>query len=271
MRLIVLIGAIVFFLWGNERIVTLSPAISEMVYALGEGGSVVGVSEYASYPPEVKTKTKIGGYFSPSLERILSLKPTLVIGHHQHDEVLRRVKAFGIDTLHIELSRIGNIEASLEKVGARLKREREAAGLIGAIESAKRDAPKLSNPQSVLVVFGVHGTLTRQNFVAGHDLYFEEILHICGAENAFSDSYATQPVLGVEGIIATAPERVIIMHYPLTDGDVDLEEVLEMWKALPIPAAKSGRITILDDSYLAIPSHRVAQSIRKFCEVITHD
>ena len=258
-------------LFASERIVTLSPAISEMVYALGEGDAVAGVSEYASYPPEVKTKAKIGGYFSPSLERVLSLRPTLVIGHHQHEEVLGKLKAFGVDTLHIDLSRIGDIEAALQKLGSRLKREKEAAALVEAIEQAKFDAPKLPEPQSVLVVFGIHATLTRQNFVAGHDLYFEEILQICGAENAFSDDYAAQPILGVEGIIATAPEQVIIMHYPLTDGDVDLDAALQMWKELPIPAAKSGKIRIVDNDYLAIPSHRVAQSIRTFCEVITRD
>lgn len=265
MRLILVLSLLTAALFAKERIVTLSPAISEIVFALGRGDEVVGVSRYASWPEAVKTLPKVGGYFNPSLEQILELRPTLVIGHAQHGRLLEQLEGFGISVIRLELSRIAQIEASITRLGEALGQRGRASELTAAIETAKGSAPKLQAPQKVLIVFGLRRDLTKNVYVAGHDLYFEEILQSCGAQNAFSDPYGAQPVLNIEGLIATNPDQVIIFYSPGTDGDVDREAILKTWHALPIAAAKNRKVHILQKDYMNIPSHRVAQSITAIC------
>ena len=255
-------------LCASERIVTLSPAISEILFGLERGDEVVGVSRYASWPEAVKTLPKVGGYFNPSLERILALRPTLVIGHAQHGELLERLERLGIRVVRLELSRIGSIKESIGRLGTLLECPAKAAELIAAIDAAIGNAAKLEQEEKVLVVFGLRRDLTKQIYVAGHDLYFEEILGYCGAQNAFSDPYGAQPVLGIEGLIATDPDQVVIFYSPGTDGDVDREAILRQWHDLPIAAAKHKRVHIVQKDYMNIPSHRVAQSIETMCEVL---
>jgi iron complex transport system substrate-binding protein len=265
MRLVLILLLVTAALFAKERIVTLSPAISEIIFGLGRGEEVVGVSRYASWPEAVRKLPKVGGYFNPSLEQILALRPTLVVGHAQHGRLLEQLEGFGIPVIRLELSRIGQIERSITLLGKALGCRERAAELTAAIEKAKGSAPKLKHPQKVLVVFGLRRDLTKNIYVAGHDLYFEEILQVCGAENAYSDPYGAQPVLNIEGLIATNPDQVIIFYSPGTDGDVDREAVLRMWHALPIAAAKHREVHIMRKDYLNIPSHRVAQSITAIC------
>ena len=217
----------------------------------------------------MKTLPKVGGYFNPSLEQILALRPTLVIGHAQHGRLLAQLEGFGISVIRLELGRIAQIEASITRLGEVLGQRERAAELTAAIETAKVEAPKLQTVQKVLIVFGLRRDLTKNIYVAGHDLYFEEILQLCGAQNAFSDPYGAQPVLNIEGLIATDPDQVVIFYSPGTDGDVDQEAILKTWHALPITAAKNREIHIMQKDYMNIPSHRVAQSITAICGELT--
>jgi iron complex transport system substrate-binding protein len=269
MRLIVLIMLLLSTLGATERIVTLSPAISEIVFGLGRGSEVVGVSRYASWPEAVQQLPKVGGYFNPSLEKILSLKPTLVIGHAQHGELLGQLERLGVRVLRLELSRIETIEKSILRLGTLLERPERASELVAAIDGAISGAAQLKQSEKVLIVFGLRRDLTKQIYVAGHDLYFEEILGYCGAQNAYSDPYAAQPVLGIEGLISTNPDQVIIFYSPGTDGDVDREAILQQWYALPIRAAQTKKVHIVQKDYMNIPSQRVAQSITTICEVLS--
>ena len=99
-------------LFASERIVTLSPAIAEITADLGALEEIVGVSEYTYYPQALQARSKIGGYFSLSLEKIIALNPTLVIGLPHQQETLARLETFHIKTLQVELGKISEIEPS---------------------------------------------------------------------------------------------------------------------------------------------------------------
>jgi len=256
--------------FAQERIVTLSPSLSEIVYGLGRGRELVGVSSYAAWPEAVKKVEKIGGYFDPDLEKILSLRPTLVIGQEHHRALLAKLRALGLQTLEVRLNRIEEIEQSIQQIADAIHAD-GAATLVSAIERAREDAPKLKHPRSVLIVFGLTYDLRDRIFVAGHNLYFEQIIRACGATNAYTGEAAGQPVLSYEGLIALDPDVIVLLHSDRTDGPVDQQQLQRTWYALPVKAAKNGRIYIADAGLIAIPSHRVAESITTLCKVITHD
>jgi iron complex transport system substrate-binding protein len=253
-------------LFGQERIVTLSPAIAEITADLGALEEIVAVSEYTYYPPVLQKRPKIGGYFSLSLEKILAMRPTLVIGlPHQH-ETLRRLEAFKIKTLQVELGKIEEIKSAVSAIAVTIHQETNAQKLIGAIKASEKSAPKLEKSKDVLIVFGNASGIDKGVYVAGHDLYFEEILHLCGAQNAYKESYDSQPILRAENLIAADPDTVLLLFGPLDRFDADA--VMRSWRQLPLKAVKNDSIKIIRSDYLLIPSHRVAKSIQTICEAI---
>lgn len=255
-------------LLGSQRIIALSPSISEIVFGLGKGAELVGVSEYASYPEAVKKIFKIGGYSNPSLERIFSLEPSLVIGQTHYDKTLRQLEQLGIETLALEMDTIANIKVSILKIAEAI--HADPRPLLAPIDEAvkKAEASKPSGKR-VLIVYGLSLDLNRGLYVAGHNIFYEEIIQLCGAKNAFDKVQLSQPVLHYEALIDLNPDMVILLHRSSTDGEVDYDRARELWYTIPIAAAKTRQIYIMNGEHLSIPSHRIAQSIGDICEVIS--
>jgi len=265
MRLILLL-LFTLTLYAQERIVTLSPAIAEIVSGLGEEKSIVGVSDYTLYPLTLKKLPHVGGYTNLSIEKVLSLKPTLIIGlEHQHD-FLQKASRFGIKTITLRLESIDDIKHSIFVLGEALHRPQETQKVIEDIAISIKDAPKSANAKKVLIVFANASSLSRGVYVAGHDLFFEEILQICGAKNAYTDDYKLQPILTPESIIALNPDHVLLLLGPL--DNVDPLEVKKRWMALPIKAAKEHKINVIQNDYILIPSQRIAKSVDTICKVL---
>lgn len=263
MRLILLL-VLSLSLWASERIVTLSPAIAEIVSSIDGIDNIVGVSEYTVFPEALQSRPTVGGYFSLSLEKVLAQRPTLVIGLAHQEAFLQKLHAFKIKTLSIRLSRLEEIKASIGTIAVSLNREQKGQALIKTIQKHEKEAPKLAQPKKVLIVFAASSVLQEGVYVAGHDLYFEEVLHLCNATNAYSDEYASQPILTIEGIIATDPDTVLLLFGPL--DDVATTEVLTQWQKLPIKAARSGNIKAIQNNYILIPSQRVGETIATICK-----
>ncbi|MEA3374506.1 MAG: helical backbone metal receptor [Campylobacterota bacterium] len=253
-------------LFSQERIVTLNPAVADIVAALDETENIVAVSDYTLYPEVLVSRPKVGGYTTLSIEKVLSHRPTLVIGLEHQQKFLSQLQAFHIRTEMVRLERIEDIKKSILSLAALLHHEEKGEALIAEIEMSKKSAPKLPVPQSVLIVFANASSLSRGVYVAGHDLFFEEIIQACGASNAYTSDYSLQPVLNVEGIIATNPDHVLLLSGPL--DRVNLEKLLQRWQALPIKAAKNNQIKVIRNDYILIPSQRIAESIRTVCEAI---
>jgi len=254
-------------LYASERIVTLAPSISEIVFALGKGDALVGVSEYASYPPEVKKVTKIGGYSNPSLEKIFALNPTLVIGQSHYNKTLGQLNKLGIKTLSLEMSTISTIQDTIKKIAKAL--HADPTPLLVPIEDAiKTSKSYTKSSERVLIVYGLSMDLNRGLYIAGHNIFYEDIITLCGAKNAYEQEGLSQPVLHYEGLIKLNPDKVILLHHSATDGEVNFNKAKALWYSIPINAGKNKQVYILSQDYLSIPSHRVAQSISTLCEVI---
>ena len=263
---IVLILLFTLNLYSSERIVTLSPAIAEIVSGLGMSEQIVGVSDYTLYPSQLTKRPKVGGYTTLSLERTLALKPTLVIGLQHQQKFLTKLKHFGIKTKTVKLGSTQEIKSTIFQLGEQLQHTAQAQTMIQSIDYAKSSAPHNENNDSVLIVFANASSLSRGVYVAGHDLFFEEILESCHTHNAYSDSYSMQPILSIESIIASNPDHVLLLLGPL--DKVDPIDIKRRWMELPIKAAKNRDITIIQNDYILIPSQRIAKSIKTICEVL---
>src|SRR5580698_10384851 len=204
---------------GPQRIVSLAPAITETLFALGAGPQVVGVSQYCDYPPEVLKLPKIGTFLTPNIEAIAGLRPTIVIGLQNSSDLreVRALKAMGYRTLMVNDDSIAGIEASIRTIGEAIGRAQNAHALIeridlnvAAIEERLRVVPE----RRVLMVVG------HQPMVAvGRGTYLDELLTMARATNIAAGSDQTWPRLSLEYIIAMRPE-VILDGQMGTDPDL---------------------------------------------------
>lgn len=248
----------------NERIISLSPSITEIVYALGAGENLVGTSEYSLYPKEVQRVQIIGGSNNPNIEKIISLAPTLVVGQTFSIDTLEKLKKFHIKTLMLNLQTIEDIKSSIFKLSNELKTNPHA--IIQTIDDALKNAPKSKTPHAVMIVYGLHEDLRSGIYIAGNEIFFNDIILACGNTNAYTDKTTQQPVLSYENVIALNPDQIIILHSHATEANVDVQKALQAWYHLPTNASRNKKISIVDEDYLHNASHRVALTIERLCK-----
>jgi iron complex transport system substrate-binding protein len=265
LRVFVFILVVTLNLWANERIISLSPSITEIVYALEKGGSLVGTSTYSLYPKEAQKLPVVGNYSNPNIEKILALSPTLVVGQNFNKSTLEKLKYFHIKTLMLNLKTIKDIQLSIKKLANEIASSKDVK-LINDIEDAMKNASKNKLPHSVMIVYGLREDLRASVYIAGHDIFFEDIIKASGNTNAYTQDSTSQPVLNYENIIALNPDQIIVLHSHATEPNADIQKALASWYSLPTNASKNKNISIVDEDYLHIPSHRVALTIKRLSD-----
>jgi len=257
MRYIIITLFLTLLSYANERIVTLSPAINEIVYALGAGDQVVGNTTYSLYPEASKKVTKVGGYFSPSLEKILSLKPTLVIMQPNNRKLATQLNKLHIKTEIVTIDRLEHIEQAIVELGKVLHQEPKAQEIVSRIEKALQELKGIVSNKKILIVFGHNTKIAGNIFVAGQNLYFDDIINASGNTNALHSTRKGQPVLNRENIIALNPDIVILLAHSMKERGLTEKDLIDPWLELPIGAAKQKNIYIIDKAYSGIPSDRL--------------
>jgi len=258
-------------LYGSQRIVSLSPSITEIIYGLHAGDGLVATSAYSLYPKEAQKLPVIGGVSNPNIEKIISLKPTLVVGQSFNHATMERLKYFHIKTLTLKLQTIKSIKHSIALLGKTVSKTQEANKLITTITDAIKNVKKVKVAHSVLIVYGLHEDLRSGIYVAGNHIFFNDIIKLTGNTNAYQSHAISQPVLSYENIIALNPQQIIILHSHATEPNVNVKKALANWYALPTKAAEHKRISIVDEDYLHIPSQRVALTIKRLSKEMQHD
>lgn len=255
-------------LFAGERVVTLSPSINEIVFALGEGKSVVANTSFCDFPEESKNIKKIGGYNNISLEKILEVKPTVVIGQDYDNKLNDNLNALNIKTLIYKTNTISSIKNTINDLGIFFKKEEKAKELTLNIDNALLSLASITTNKKILIVISPKKSLSNQIYITGNYLYFEDIIKASGNENAYYSTNPAQPVVNTEKIIGMNPD-VIVLLTPFLEGNIkEQEEIIKAWKDLPVNASKTDNIYTVDKLYAGIPSHRVQYFIDDFKKIL---
>ena len=255
-------------LLAEERIVTLSPSINEIIFALGEGKNVVANTKHCDFPDESKDVLKIGGYNNISLEKIIETEPTVVIGQDYDEKLNSNLKALGIKTLIYKTNTLDSIKNTINDLGNYFDKKEKAKELISNIDKELNFINLIVKDKKILIVISPKKSLSNQIYVTGNFLYFEDIIKASGNQNAYNSSNPAQPVVNTEKIINMNPDIVVLLA-PFLDGkDEEQKEIINAWKQLPINAAKNDNIYAVDKLYAGIPSQRVAFFIKDFRKIL---
>ena len=259
-----LLLAITVNIYAIERIVALSPSANEIVFALGKGDKIVGNTSYCRYPKASLEITKVGGYFNPSLEKILALNPTLVIMQENNYKLNSKLERLDVKTKVIKIDRLSNIKTSILDIGKTLNKEKEAKKVVNNINKELEKLKNITKDKKILVVMGHNTSLASRIFVSGQNLYFDDIINESGNTNALQSQKKGQPTLNMENIIATNPDIVILLAHSMHEKGLSRDDLINPWRELPVNAGKTNSIYIIDKLYAGIPSDRLVYFLRDF-------
>jgi iron complex transport system substrate-binding protein len=233
-----------------RQVVSLSPNMTELLFGVGAGDRVVGVTRFCTRPPEAASREIVGGFTDISLEKVLSLKPDLVVvargpgAAATADAIARR----GIPLYWSRVLHVHDIRRTTRELGELLGHEQEAAALVARIDEGVRAAAEV-RPEAglrVLLLVGLH-PLT----AAGPDTYLDELLELAGGANVLAASRADYPVLSEEALRGLKPDRILDFAM---GADTVSEEQIKRWRQRGITYRKLHGDVYLRPSQAIIPA-----------------
>ncbi len=254
-----------------ERIISLSPSNTEVSFALGLGDRIVGVTEFCNYPPEAQGKEVVGGFDSPSIEKVVELEPDLILASTIHDQEVPRLEEMGYPVLVVESSRVEELFESMALVAEVTGVEQAGEELINSMQEridAVQDKVMDVDPGDRVRVF--YEVYSDPLMTAGAGAFIDEIISLAGGENIFGDVADNYPQISAEEVADRQPDIILFPDYHGTAGTV-LEEMAGRpgWES--VPAVENNNIHAISDDVFARPGPRIVEAIEEAAELFYPD
>jgi iron complex transport system substrate-binding protein len=247
-----------------QRIISVSPNLTEILYGLGVFDRVVGVTDYCTYPPEAKSRERIGGYSTPNLERIVRLHPDLVVLTQSQAPILAyNLKQLGIRSLVTPSQSVSDVFTAIGQVGAAVGKPREAQVLIAStratLEKVRNRTSGRARPAVVLAVDRSPGSL-RDLYVATQGSYLADLVEIAGGHVVAPATGSGYSKISKETLVALNVDIVL----ELKPGSLarDVERARSDWQELPaLKAVRNSRVYELTDDFIPHNSQLIARTV----------
>lgn len=259
----------------RERIIALAPSTTEILFALGLGERVVGVSKFVKYPAEAAAKPKVGGHFDPDMEALLSLMPDVVVLlSAEHNAGLESyLQSLNLGTIKVDDMSVGAILQSVEDLGEFFSKEEQAKNLLselrGRIEKVKLQTANKVSPRVLVSISREVGTgRVRSLIAAGSDGYHQELLAILNAQNAYTGNVAF-PELSREHMIQIDPDIIIDIVLDSEFAKHGREKLLVDWREYTeLRAVKEGKVFVLAGDKHVISGPRFVETLEEMARMI---
>ena len=264
--------ALLFALSPPHRIVSVAPSITEILFALGAGDQVVGVTTYCNYPEAAKAKPKIGGYTTPSLETILGLRPDQVIMMKNRPDVAQKLRQAGIDVTELQPENLAGIYESIRTIAEKIGMPARGRSLIQSIEgqlhaiaTEKGDGPK---PKVLFIVGRTPGAVS-DLIAVGRGSYISELIALAGADNVFADTGVPYPKVNMEDVIRRNPDVIIDMGHNEMVTEKQKQSVKQLWKKYSfLRAVQRDAVFPISADYFVTPGPRVGLAVRDIRKMV---
>jgi iron complex transport system substrate-binding protein len=251
-----------------QRIVALTPSLTETLFALGLGDRVVGVGDYTYWPDAAVRKPHLGGLFNPNLERIVSLRPDLAVLGPSERDLAAKLRPLKIDVLIVPNESLADVERSFHTIAVPCNVVAAGDRLRAEWRAGLAPNPLPGPPLKVILSVGRSPGRLGEITVAGHGTFLDELLGRLGAVNAFADAPTLYPQIGVEEIVARKPDVVLELRSdPQTPEQA--AAIVRDWQALSeVPAVKDHAVEVVAGSFVLIPGPRLPQLYRAMREAL---
>jgi iron complex transport system substrate-binding protein len=255
-----------------RRIVSLIPATTEMLFAIGAGDRIVGVSSYDRFPADVARLPRLGGLLDPNVERLLALRPDLVIVYETQAELRQQLERAGVAMFRYEHRALADVTRTMralgERVGAGAAANAAADRIEEELERIRRESAGRARPKTLLVFGREPGTLRGIDASGGYG-FLHDLLEIAGGSDVLSDLKRQSVQMSTEAILARAPDVIIELRYGDPIPPERLASERRVWDALSsVPAVRNGRVHVLTGDEFVIPGPRVVDAARRLAEAV---
>lgn len=250
------------------RIVALTAADCEILYALGAGDTLVGRGEYCEYPEQVKEVPSIQSGLTTNIEQIVALKPQVVLmgTMAQTKEQVSALEAAGIKVVASEAANIAGVYTAIELIGAVTGKTAEANALVESMKASFEEITKKAAGDGTKTVYYEVSPLQYGLWTAGSGTFMDELATMVGLKNAFADVQGWGEI-SQEQVIERDPDYIVTISMYFGEGPTPVEEIKsrEGWQDLK--AVKNGTILNADSNEISLPGPRLvdaAQTLFQF-------
>lgn len=245
-----------------KRIVNLSPDFSELLFDIGAGDTLVGTIEYSNYPEAAKRVPRIGDGFHVDTEKVVALKPDLVLAWQGGTPQLlvEKLRSLGLPVLAIGTHDITDIAANLETLGEATGREAQAKQAAGAFRSRLAAFKTRYAHEPPIRVF--YEISAEPLYTVGGAQSISRLMAVCGGKNVFADLTELAPVVGLEAVLARDPEAIVTGN-----GEGDVAERFKLWQKWPqLSAVHAGNLYAMNDDTISRATPRILDAGEQLCE-----
>jgi len=252
-----------------RRVISIIPATTEMLFAMGAGDRVIAIGTYDRFPPEAQKRPRVGALIDPNVEQILQMRPDLVVLYGTQTELKRRLERANIPYYSYVHKGLSDITETIRSLGGRVGVEAGANALAGRVEAQLADirgrVSKSPRPRTLLVFGRERGSL-RNIDASGGEGFLHDMLEVAGGTDVLADVHRQSVAMSTEMVLARAPDVIIELRYaPERFDSADLS----VWNRLPsVPAVKNHRIILLTGEEFVVPGPRVGDATRKLATAI---
>jgi iron complex transport system substrate-binding protein len=240
-----------------RRVIPLAPSLTEIVFALGAGQTVVGVIDYLDYPPEARTRPSVGGGLDPNFEVIVALRPDVVLVSADANrwDTLVRLEGLQVPVFGVKTRGVAGVFASIVRVGEVMERRTEAEAVTAAMRrrmDAVGERIKGRDRPRVLYVIWIDPLI-----VAGQGTVIDDLIRIAGGDNVVE--VPGFPRYALEQVVARPPDLILLS---LDRGGPDAGDVLSrlpVWR--DIRAVRKGAVRVVEANVMNRPGPRIAEAV----------
>jgi iron complex transport system substrate-binding protein len=254
-----------------QRIVSLSPSVTEILYGIGAWPQVIAVSQFCTYPDAVNNKPRVNGWDKTNLEQVMALKPDFVIGVDAQEPFLRdKLNGLGMRSLFVKSQTLADILMSIGEIGRATGHEQEATDLSaktqGEIDAVRKAVANRPHPRVLCVVDRVPGTI-RDLYTATRGSYLDELISIAGGESIAPQAEHGYGKINKEAVLTLNPEVIIDMVQG-SKGNFG-EDPVAVWNELgEVRAVRNKRIYSMTDPSVIHPSQFVGHTAQVFARAL---
>ena len=244
-----------------QRIISLAPSNTEILFALGLADKVVGVTMYCDYPPEAQDKEKVGDYYGPDIEKIIVLQPDLILATDFHRfDLIPALEEQGLTVFAVAPQTLEDVLGSIQKIGQITDKEAEALELLNGMQSTIEEiAEQTSGLEEKPRVF--YMTWHDPVWTVGRNTWIDDFINATGGVNIFSQNFESGAMVDIEWVILHNPEIIITSEW-------SYDWALNATELASTNASQTGRIYTLDDDLVQRPSPRLTQGLEWFAHFI---
>jgi len=251
-----------------RSIVSLSPANTEILYALGAGDQIIAVSEYCNYPEEALSKRQLPTGEKLSVEALVALKPDMVIMSKMNamEDQIAQMEQAGIKVVVTEANSLDETYAMIRLVGQAIGKGKEADELVAGMQDSFAALKKKAEGRKPKSVYIEVSPLQYGLWSCGKGTFVQELLDIVGAKNIFDDVTGWSAV-SEEQVIERNPDIIVTTLSPLTGIEDPVGEIMGRSNWSEITAVKEGRVYMLDADMLSRPGPRLVDAAKELLEI----